>query len=458
MKLQTTYVNLFFVPFANDVDALTPELWSQEGLAILEENMIAGQLVYRDFTDEIKKYGDVVNTRKPAEFTAKRKGVNDDVTLQDATATNIAVRLDQLVHTSFIIRDGEESWAFQDLVELYLESSMIANARFLDQIVLGQYPHFLANAYPAAGTLSKTTVVDAVLGVREKMNVNKAPVAGRNLVWTASSESAALANELFISAEKVGDDGTALREASLGKKLGFQNWMDQNMASFLDASVDIDAAGALSGDHSKGTTSITTDNANTPVANGWVKIGGGVYRVVSYAAGALVTTYGLLNDVADGETVTVYGTGAVNNASGYAVGYMKEIELDGFTNFPQVGQILTFGTSPTSPIYSIIQVDGTAVVLDRPLEAALADDDAANMGAAANYNFAFNRNAIALVTRPLAEVRKGAGALSSVVNNNGFSMRTTIAYDPMKQGHIVTLDMICGVKVLDTDLGALLLG
>ena len=44
--------------FDNSLDALIPELWAQESLAILEENMVAGQLVYRDFEDEIAAYGD----------------------------------------------------------------------------------------------------------------------------------------------------------------------------------------------------------------------------------------------------------------------------------------------------------------------------------------------------------------------------------------------------------------
>jgi hypothetical protein len=44
------------------------------------------------------------------------------------------------------------------------------------------------------------------------------------------------------------------------------------------------------------------------------------------------------------------------------------------------------------------------------------------------------------------------------VNHNGLSMRTTIAYDPYKQGHLVTVDMLCGVAVFDTAQGFVMLG
>ena len=49
--------------YANDNDALIPELWARESIAVLEENMVMGQLVHRDFSMDVADYGDVVNTR-----------------------------------------------------------------------------------------------------------------------------------------------------------------------------------------------------------------------------------------------------------------------------------------------------------------------------------------------------------------------------------------------------------
>lgn len=37
----------FDVVYVNNVDALIPELWAQESLAILEENLVAANLVHR---------------------------------------------------------------------------------------------------------------------------------------------------------------------------------------------------------------------------------------------------------------------------------------------------------------------------------------------------------------------------------------------------------------------------
>jgi hypothetical protein len=110
----------FVCVYANDVDAYIPEFWANESLAILEENMVMAQLVHRDFEPVVQSYGDVVNTRRPGEFKAYRKLPSDNVTIQDATATNVQVPLNQQLHVSFMIRDGEESKSFKDLVTEYM--------------------------------------------------------------------------------------------------------------------------------------------------------------------------------------------------------------------------------------------------------------------------------------------------------------------------------------------------
>ena len=90
----------FVACYENNLDAYIPELWAQEGLAILEENMVMANLVHRDFENEIAKFGDVVNTRKPGEFKIRRKTDGTTLTQQDATATNVPVPLDQWFYSS----------------------------------------------------------------------------------------------------------------------------------------------------------------------------------------------------------------------------------------------------------------------------------------------------------------------------------------------------------------------
>ena len=68
----------------------TPELWENEALAILEENMVMANLAHRDFSP-------LVNIRRSSEFSTKRKAQSDiavnpwreyETTAQGPTLTN----------------------------------------------------------------------------------------------------------------------------------------------------------------------------------------------------------------------------------------------------------------------------------------------------------------------------------------------------------------------------------
>ena len=90
--------------------------------------------------------------------------------------------------------------------------------------------------------------------------------------------------------------------------------------------------------------------------------------------------------------------------------------------------------------------------LSKNLVDAFVDDDVLGLGPKGNYNFAFQRNALALVTRPLAVPRGVAGQMA-VASDDGLSIRVAINYDFRKQATVVTLDLLAGTAVLDARLG-----
>lgn len=462
--------------FANDLDAFVPEIWAQESLMILEANMVAANLVHRDFENLVANFGDTVNTRLPAEFQMARKTDADNVTVQDAIATNVPVLLNQHIHASFVIKDGEESKGFPVLREVYLEPAMLSLAQGIDEIVLGQVYQFLAlnNGSPnVVGQLGVGASKQTVIAAREKLNDNRVPQIGRNLILTTSSEADLLAVDLFMGANTVGDDGTALKEASLGKKYGLQTYMSQNTPSPSGAvPSDVGAVNLLAG-YPAGTVAMTVDSFTAALIPGaWFTVAGDdtPQRIVTQAGGPPPTSItffpGLANAVADNAVITVYENAQVNQAvapAGYATGYAKDLIIDTNTVAPRIGQMASFdvgaglGTnyssilSPNSPAL-------TSLALNRPLAAAAGDNAVIGLGPNGSFNFAFHKNALALVTRPLAPPQAGTGALSFVANFNGLSMRVTITYDGNQQGHLVTCDALCGVKVLDRRLGCVVLG
>ncbi len=482
-------VNVNFVAFDNDFDtdnaAWEPEIWAAETLALLEESLVIANLVHTDFSKEVSSFGKTVHTRRPGKFVAKRKGVNDDVTVQDATAEDVPVVLNQHVHTSFLIRDGEESLSMEDLIKTYLKPAAQSLAKHVDQILLGQVYQFLDNE--VGDVLSMNFTADdahcaksLMLDARQVMNDNLCPGDGRQLIFTPNSETDALKLNLFIEADKVGDEGTALREASLGRKLGFNCYMGQDTPSVVDSGVvDADDCAAVTA----GALQFTSDGVG---AAGYA-VGQYVYFVDGTTAtiydksphriltlpGAEVVTLDrpIRVDLVNNSDVYLVPMGAValteHTAAGgptaYPAGYAGEIYVDG-TGVPKVGQLVSFNNGATvlDAEYCIITVEdvGTeyAITLDRPLEAALANNYTVGYGPGGEYNFAFRRDALALVSRPLALPKVGAGAMAGVASYNNLAMRVVITYQGMGQGHLVTLDMLCGVKVLDPDQGAVILG
>lgn len=471
----------------NLLTAFIPEFWARESLMVLVEELVMANLVYRDFENEIANFGDTVNTRLPGDFTSKRKTDIDEVTIQDAIATNVAVVLDQHIHVSFMIKDGQETLALEDLVETYMRPAMRANGNIVDKILLAQFAGFLLQSYGTFGTFNSTNAKDRFLNVRRIFNAKSVPEENRNFVLTVNSETSVLATDLFLQAQQVGDDGTALREASLGRKFGLNTFKSVFAPSVLESgtSYGTNQAGAVN--HAAGypvgyASTIVTDTFVGAVTVGqWLSVAGTPYRVnaVTNTLGATtlitldrpLTTALLDNDVIQG-----YKVGAVNQpvaTTGYAAGWSKDIAYDGSVN-AQVGQMVTFGVTaatyannanPGGPaavapdIYVIISTDGTSTfMLDRPLVAAIADNAVINFGPGGEYNFAFIRNAVALVARPLSPPKAGVGALSAVANYNGMAMRATITYDGRKQGHLITLDMLLGVKILDSRMGVVVFG
>ena len=476
------YVNPFLATFANDNDALIPELWARESIAVLFENMVVGRLVHRDFENEIAQFGDVVNTRKPADRVARRKTDADSITYNDAVLNNVQVPLNQHVYEAFTIKDGERSKSMQDLVEIHLVPSMKAVANVVDRAILGRMAHeFLGGVNDRAGRLlnmGSSTAKDYILEAGEILHNQLAPVDGRRLIVAPSAQTAVLATDLFVKANERGDGGTALENALMGMIYGFDTFMSQNVnfvrddAASRDTALSVTSAAIAQG--ASGSLTAVDFTGHVVLQGEYVILAGNDQPTWATAVTSSMgdTTAVTLNEslkyaVGSGAAITAYNACDVDGAgSSYAAGYSKEIILDGHTADKNLvkGQLVAFGnTAGTRHVYSVVEVisttsTSTTVLLDRPLDATVADNAKAYPGPAGSFNPAFTRNAIALVNRPLATPDPSMGARSFVANFNDISVRATMQYDIDSQGTKVVLDLLCGVAVLDANLATIVLG
>lgn len=455
---------------ANDFSPFVPQWWANETLAILEENMVALGLVHRDFEPMFQMYGDVVNTRRPSEFKALRKVKTDNVTVQDATAVNVQVTLDQHIHVSFQVNDLEQRSSMVDLIATYVKPAGLALARAADRVVLGQYGRFLPNVVGSlgGGGAGSGYMLQKFAGLKTKLDVQKAYEDGRNLIMTPLTESYFLGDPSSYNVNKAGNPNERTR-GQIGEIMGMSTYGAQNMADVLLNPTGITKTVLAKGVGVVGITTLTTDgwaSATEVIAGDWVSVNGFPVRVTAVAGSwvdatttmTLTFATGLVNGAPDNTPIVAYKAVLVNNGGGYAAGWNKGIAFDttgATTGYePQVGQAIQIG----SAVYTVIdKPTSTTLSLDRSLEASVADNAVIQPLPIGSYNFAFHRNAVTVAVRPLPPVPAGTGARSATINYNDLTVRATMGYDMLGQNMIVTLDFLMGVQVLDTNLGAILL-
>lgn len=470
----------FYNPwYANDTSAFRPEMWAIEAIRIMVEEMVMASTVSRNYSDEIARYGEIVHVHKIPEFQANRKQNDmDNLETSDVEASQIEVRLNQRIYTSFRLGDYEQTVSFKDLVATYLVPAIRGQVRMLDQVLAGQAYQFLDNVAGGAGTLAASNAHDYLMDLREVMNNNKVDQQGRFLALASRSETQMQKADLFKSAERIGDNGTALRNASLGRLGGFDTFLELNMPA--PRNVTTGSATTLASAAIRGDTTVSVASASGLATGMYIVIAGDgqPLRITNIVSTDVTVARPLHKNVATGASVTPIALGAIDQGSpiakgdktapvsdGYPAGWVKGIHVDG-TGVPTTGQLVSFkasGGTLYTPEYSIVRAtpDGNGdydILLDRPLEHTVADGDVVCYGPAGDFNFAYLRDALTLVTRPMLAPNPMTGVSARVVSDQGLSVRVVLTYNGENQTLRVTVDSIFGVATLDTDKGAVLIG
>lgn len=203
---------------------LTPDIIAREALMVLRNNAVFANLVYRDYSNEfVAGVGDTITVRKPAKFEAKEFSGNIEV--QNATESGVEVKMDKHLDVSFAVTAKEMALDISDFSQQLLVPAMQAFADKIDSYLIALADAITASKVDKADPVDISSVVDC----REFLTKNAVPLTDRRFVYNSAVESALLKTELFTNASAVGDEGTALREASLGRKFGMDFYVDQNM-------------------------------------------------------------------------------------------------------------------------------------------------------------------------------------------------------------------------------------
>lgn len=360
---------------------LTPQIIAREALMVLENNLVLAGLVHRDYSNEFAKVGDTITIRKPATFTAQE--FSENISIQDATETSVSVTLDKHLDVSFAVTAKELTLSIQQFSEQLIQPAMRAIAQKVDEYIAGLYVDV-----PYIVDVSGTPAVSDLANIGKIMNQNKVPLDNRRLVLDPVTHAKYVVLDPFLHADKSGST-QALREASMGRVLGLDSYMDQNINT-----------------HTKGTLSAQNNIA------------------VKTSASA-------------GDTQVVLK----DSAAGTLTGTLVKGDILTFADTPGV-YVVTANATASSNEITVNIYPGLAADVAADTVVTLKDSHIANM--------AFHRNAFALVTRPLQKPLGNERA--EIINYNGLSIRAVYDYDITSKKDIVSLDILCGVKTLTPEL------
>ncbi len=395
---------------ANDI--LTPSIIAKEALMQLENALVMGNNVHKEYKDEFVKVGSSVSVRKPVKFTT-----TDGATLvkQDVEESDTNIIVDSRKHVAWSFDTQSLTLDIEKYSERYIKPAVIALAQNVESALTGLY----SDVYGYAGVAGTIPNTFAHLGGAGRVLDDNAVPDGRKAIFNPET-TWSLADGLkavFVQ----GKAKTAMEEARMGYYARFDTYMGQ--------SIKVHTVGAHGG---------------TPLVNGGSQ--GTTYALSKATGSSSLTTDGWTNSTAvlnEGDVFTIAGVFGINPNTKDSTGSLQTFVVNASGTSDGSGN-LTLDISPaiiTSGAYQTV----SAVPAD---DAVITVKGTASTGYA--QNLCFHPNAFALVTVPLA--MPDGVSFKARETHNGLSIRVVKDYDITNDEEIIRLDILFGVKTIYPEL------
>lgn len=292
---------------------------ARQALPRLIENLVFPNLIYKDYSNTfVNGKGNKIQVKKPVILKADEFNESTGTVAQDVKEESVEVTLDKLATVDVEFGALQSATNIDSLNRVFIEPAAVALAQKINSDGLELYKDIPYVSGTAGTTPSALT---DIADVRKVLNAQKVPVAGRVAVWDTEADAKFTTIPAVVNAEKSGST-QALREGSIGRLFGLDNYMSQ--------AVKVHSAGSIAGTTgmkatataSKGATSVTFGKASLTgdVKKGdIIKIGSNTHVAKADAtvdsAAATVNIYpALKEDVATSTTIEVLASHTANLA------------------------------------------------------------------------------------------------------------------------------------------------
>ena len=215
---------------ANELDNVIPQLLAQ-GVLALRENAVMPRLVNRSYEGLASQRGSVVEVPIPSAIAARDVApgvtVNSNV---DSAPTHALVTLDFWKEAPFHLSDKDMMETMAGTIPMQASEAIKSLGNAMDTFISGKHTG-LFGAVGTAGTTPFATNITAASDARKLLNKQLAPMTDRRAVLDPDAEANFLILANILQTDQRGDQGGIIA-GSIGRKLGIDWHMDQNVTSY----------------------------------------------------------------------------------------------------------------------------------------------------------------------------------------------------------------------------------
>lgn len=399
---------------------LTPSVFAQEGLMLLENELVLGNKVHSDLSSEFAMVGDTISVRRPTAYLGQDDNLDVTSYNEDITQGKTTIVMNKTLSVKVNISALDRTLSFDRTVEDIIKPVAI---KFKDKIETS-----LASLYTSLYWFSGTpgTVPSTFLSLANAGAImTDAAIPSDRFAVHGTDATANLADGLKgVYVQNTAK--TAFEKATIGFYGGFDNYQSVHAPT-----------------HTVGTAT------GTPLVNG-------ASQNVTYAASKDTWTQSLITDgwtnsvtgiLKAGDVFTIAGVYAVNPVSKATTNRLQTFVVTADANSGASTGPATLTISPP-----IITSGAYQTVTAAPADNAAITVKTGTGGTAYKQSLLLHPKAFALVTRPL-NIPQGTGLKTSTKTGNKVTISCSEWVDGNTLNHYMRFDMLWGVKCLDPRLG-----
>jgi hypothetical protein len=423
---------------------LTPTMIAKEALRLFKNNLVMGNLCYRDYQTEFPgtpKVGGSVQIRKPVKFISSKTRVR--VTSQ-ITEQYITMTVATQSHVSWQFSMIDLTLTIEEYSKRYIRPAAARLANDVDADGCALYDDVPRQVYESTGFVTPNTFM--VLGkAMQALDEEAVPPDDRVVVFNPAAHWS-FANALSNWNFKEGGE-QSLRKGFLGRIANAEIFMDQNIKTHTVGSWATDTAAASSASRfAVHSTADSVSGAGLPTGIGAAVSQNQCILLDGFNRGTTVCVMKV------GDTFTLASCYAVNPMSGESTGALRSfvVTADAYSATASTVEDSVkvyfypdmLNTGPYKTVDTIPALGAAVQICGFP---------------AKNYpqNLAFHKNAFALVMVPIEPPDSGWSATET---EDGISITVCKAFDIDNYVETIRLDILYGWKTIYPELAVRIMG